>query len=58
MAETRKAIAAAARSLFEAHGYGEERPLEKDEKEEAHFLANRRVEFRIIDEDDTNKVKK
>ena len=43
---------------LEAHGYGEERPLEKDEKEEAHYLANRRVEFRIIDEEDTNKIKK
>ena len=43
---------------LEAHGYGETKPLETDETSEKALLANRRVEFRILEEDDANKVDK
>ena len=42
---------------LESHGYGLEKPIEPNETD-AGRAANRRVEFKIVDEDDSNKTPK
>jgi len=44
-------------SRLESHGYGLEKPIEPNETD-AGRAANRRVEFKIVDEEDSNKVGK
>jgi outer membrane protein OmpA-like peptidoglycan-associated protein len=44
-----------ASSRLEAHGYGMERPIE-DNSTDAGRAKNRRVEFKIVEQEDTNKV--
>ncbi|MDB4942900.1 MAG: Flagellar motor rotation protein MotB [Labilithrix sp.] len=42
---------------LESHGYGLERPIEPNDTD-AGRAANRRVEFKIVDEEDSNAVRK
>lgn len=42
---------------LEAHGYGMEKPIDTNDTD-AGRQANRRVEFKILEEDDSNKVSK
>ncbi len=42
---------------LEAHGYGMEKPIDTNDTD-AGRQANRRVEFKILDEEDSNSVKK
>ncbi|WP_394832832.1 OmpA family protein [Pendulispora rubella] len=44
-------------SRLEAHGYGLERPIEDNATDKGR-AANRRVEFKILEEEDPNKIKK
>ena len=42
---------------LESHGYGLEKPIEPNDAD-AGRAANRRVEFKILDEEDSNKIQK
>jgi outer membrane protein OmpA-like peptidoglycan-associated protein len=44
-------------SRLESHGYGLEKPIETNDTD-AGRAANRRVEFKIVDEEDSNQSKK